>query len=47
MASPSFYTTRGDEVAPTRQRLAAIEDELLQVYARWMELESLAGGAEE
>jgi ATP-binding cassette subfamily F protein uup len=47
MASASFYTARGDEVAPTRQRLAAIEGELRQAYARWLELESLAGGAEE
>jgi ABC transport system ATP-binding/permease protein len=44
MASPSLYTTRGDEVAPTRQRLAALEDELQRTYARWQELESLASG---
>jgi ABC transport system ATP-binding/permease protein len=46
MASPSFYTTRGDEVAGTRQRLAAIEAEIHEAYARWLELESLAGGTE-
>ena len=47
MASPSFYTTRGDEVAATRQRLAAVEDEIRQAYARWTELEALANGDEE
>ena len=44
MASPSLYTTRGDEVAPARQRLAALEAELRAAYARWQELESLASG---
>ncbi len=44
MASPSFYTTRGDEVAPARQRLTAIEAEIHQAYARWLELENLASG---
>ena len=47
MASPSFYTTRGDEVAGTRQRLAAIEAEIHEAYARWLELENLATGEEE
>jgi ABC transport system ATP-binding/permease protein len=44
MASASFYTTRGDEVAATRTRLAAIEAEIHEAYARWLELENLAGG---
>ena len=47
MASPSFYTTRGDEVAATRQRLAAVEAEIHEAYARWVELETLAGGDRE
>ena len=47
MASPSFYTTRGDEVAATRLRLAAVEAEIHEAYARWVELESLASGQEE
>jgi ATP-binding cassette subfamily F protein uup len=41
MASPSFYATRGDEVARIRERLAAVEAEIHIAYARWMELESL------
>ena len=44
MASPSLYSTRGDEVAPARQRLAALEGELRAAYGRWQELESLASG---
>ena len=47
MASPSFYTTRGNEVAATRLRLAAVEAEIHEAYARWVELESLASGQEE
>ena len=47
MASPSFYTTRGNEVAGTRQRLAAIEAEIHEAYARWLELENLAAGEED
>ena len=43
MASPSFYTTRSADVAPTRQRLARLEDEIHVTYARWMELEALLG----
>ena len=47
MASPFFYTTRGDEVAGTRQRLGAIEAEIHEAYARWLELERLASGEED
>jgi ATP-binding cassette subfamily F protein uup len=46
MASPSFYASRGDEVAATRGRLAAVEAGIHEAYARWLELESLAGGEE-
>jgi ABC transport system ATP-binding/permease protein len=46
MASPAFYATRGDEVARTKERLATIEEEIQQAYARWMELETLAAGGE-
>ena len=45
MASASFYTTRGEEVAATRLRLATVETEIHEAYARWLELENLAGGA--
>jgi ATP-binding cassette subfamily F protein uup len=47
MASPTFYTKRGDEVAETKQRLATVEGELHKAYARWIELEALTTGAEE
>jgi ATP-binding cassette subfamily F protein uup len=47
MASASFYTTRGEEVAATRLRLAAIEAGIHEAYARWLELENLAGGEAE
>jgi ATP-binding cassette subfamily F protein uup len=47
MASASFYTTRGDEVAATRLRLAAIEAGVHEAYARWLELENLASGEAE
>ncbi len=44
MATPAFYATRADEVAATRLRLAAVEGGIHEAYARWLELESLAGG---
>jgi ABC transport system ATP-binding/permease protein len=47
MASPDFYASRGDEVAATRQRLAAIEAGIHEAYARWLELENVSGGADE
>jgi len=42
MASPDFYTTRGGDVAATTARLAAVEAQLAEAYARWVELETLA-----
>ena len=45
MASPDFYTTRGGDVAATTARLAAVEAQLAEAYARWVELETLAAGA--
>jgi len=47
MASPTFYASRGDEIAQVKQQLAALEAELQTTYARWLELESLAASAEE
>ena len=46
MASPDLYASRGDEVAATRERLAAVEAGIHEAYARWVELESLASGEE-
>ena len=46
MVSPSFYASRGDEVAGTRERLDTLEAEIHAAYARWLALESLAGGEE-
>jgi ATP-binding cassette subfamily F protein uup len=47
MASPSFYTTPGVEIARIRERLAAVEAQIKQAYTRWMELETLTAGSEE
>ncbi len=44
MAAPDFYTTPAGEVARMRTRLEALEDEIHAAYARWLELEALAGG---
>jgi ATP-binding cassette subfamily F protein uup len=46
LASPDFYASRGEEIAQTKQQLAAIEAELHQAYARWVELETLATSGE-
>ena len=46
MALPSFYATRGDEIAGVKSQLAAIEAELQAAYSRWVELETLATGGE-
>ena len=43
MSSPAFYAAGGDEVARAKARLTALDAELEQAYARWLELESLAG----
>jgi ABC transport system ATP-binding/permease protein len=44
MASPEFYSRAGAEIAGTKARLATLESEIHRAYARWIELESLAGG---
>ncbi len=46
MASPSFYTTQGEEIARIRERLVAVEAGIHKAYARWMELEALTAGGE-
>jgi len=46
MALPTFYASRGDEIAGVRSQLAAIEAELQAAYSRWVELETLATGGE-
>jgi ATP-binding cassette subfamily F protein uup len=47
MASPTFHSSRGAEIAKVKQQLAALETELRAAYARWVELETLATGSEE
>jgi len=37
---------KGDQVAETKQQLAAVEEELHRAYERWQELESLVTGEE-
>ncbi|MBK8229599.1 MAG: ATP-binding cassette domain-containing protein [Candidatus Eisenbacteria bacterium] len=44
LGTPTFYTTRADEVASTKERLAAIELELHFCMERWVELESIRAG---
>ena len=44
LASPGFYTARGDDVARAKAALAATERDLEAAYARWLELESWVGG---
>ncbi len=39
-ADPAFYKQEGDAVNTTLQRLAALEQELEQIYARWEALEA-------
>lgn len=41
MADPRFYQTEGREVAKVKLRLHAIEQELVQAFSRWEELENL------
>ena len=43
MASPTFYQTPADEIGRARTRLDGLEVEIHRAYARWAELESLAG----
>jgi ATP-binding cassette subfamily F protein uup len=42
MTSAAFYTKPGAEIAKARDRLVALEEDIRNAYARWMELESLA-----
>jgi ATP-binding cassette subfamily F protein uup len=43
MASPSLYSSGADEIVRLRERLATVEQEIAESYARWMELEALVG----
>ncbi len=43
MAAADFYKGDGQQIAAARERLAALEAELETAYARWEELEELAG----
>jgi ATP-binding cassette subfamily F protein uup len=47
LAAPTFYASRGGEVAQAKQQLAALEAELQTTYARWVELETLATSGED
>ncbi len=44
MCEPDFFRRDGAEIAAARSRLAVLEAELEQAYARWQELEALAAG---
>ena len=44
MSSAKFFTQPGAEIARVKERLATLEEDIRQAYARWMELESLASG---
>ncbi len=43
MAEPDFYRCGSDEIARAQTRLEELADELSVVYARWEELEDIAG----
>lgn len=43
LADPGFYKSAGAEVAAINARLEELEQELAAAYARWEELEALAG----
>ncbi len=43
MADPSFYRQDGGAIAEAKARLESIESELAAAYARWEELEAMAG----
>ncbi|MEZ4386793.1 MAG: ATP-binding cassette domain-containing protein [Candidatus Krumholzibacteriia bacterium] len=43
LADPALYRTDGDAVVRHRERLAVVAAELTAVYARWEELEDIAG----
>jgi ATP-binding cassette subfamily F protein uup len=44
IAEPGFYTSGAAAIAATMDRLGAVQAELLDVYARWSELDSRASG---
>jgi len=41
MAAPDFYRKPGEQISEAKERLAALEGELAQAYARWETLEAL------
>jgi len=41
MAKPEFFKQDSKEIEKAKQKLESIEDELLEVFSRWEELESL------
>ena len=45
LSDPDFYKTAGSEVTVVNDRLEALETELMVVYERWEELESIKGQA--
>jgi len=40
MMDPAYFQRQGEEIAKAQARLAALEEELRQAYARWEDLES-------
>ena len=42
ITAPGFYTSGATAIAATMDRLSAVQAELLDVYARWSELDSRA-----
>jgi len=43
MADPAFYRQAGSTIAAAKERVATVEDELEQAYARWETLEAIQG----
>jgi len=41
MTDPEFFKQDSDEIEKAKQKLESIEDELLNVFSRWEELENL------
>lgn len=41
LADPAFYRQAGSTIAETKERLATLEDQLEQAYARWEALETI------
>jgi ATP-binding cassette subfamily F protein uup len=44
MAAPGFYATPAEEIARSKDRLAAIDGEIHEAYERWSELEARVAG---